>query len=435
MSDVSPSHQFDFEEDEAHDHVADQPPPLDASMVDTTHVDACMEHSEDDDDLGNEGLVDMITFLRLQSRFEALSNSHETLNQNVTMLTELIKKFRSSMQPPHAMANAPMPRASASPSSLPNVLGNANMPRATASPSHAPILDTHLDIPTKDTTELLKNLKPPVFKGEDRERNKDNEQQHSFDTIKQALATAPILAIVDPTKPFVVEIDASDKAIGAVLLREDRPIAFESKKLDKAQQNYSVYERELYAIIYGLKKWRHYLYGAQFDIVFDQESIQWFTQQTDLKSRKARWAEILQEYDARLRYRKGRYNVVANTLSKMPEINSLAFTEIKSDFLDSLKGLCELAESYSKVWSHVKTRDPSHSNAASASSSSTHSSPSCDELQRWKNFSIDDGYLLHKGRICVPTDKDIRRQILYECHDSPSAGHPGIRKTYALVRR
>ena len=58
-----------------------------------------------------------------------------------------------------------------------------------------------------------------------------------------------------------------------------------------------------------------------------------------------------------------------------------------------------------------------------------------DELQRWKNFSIDNGYLLHKGRVCVPQDTDIRRQILYECHDSPSAGHPGIRKTYAHVRR
>ena len=41
-------------------------------------------------------------------------------------------------------------------------------------------------------------------------------------------------------------------------------------------------------------------------------------------------------------------------------------------------------------------------------------------------FSINDGYLLHKGRVCVPLDSDTWRQILYECHDSPSAGHPGI---------
>ena len=60
------------------------------------------------------------------------------------------------------------------------------------------------------------------------------EQQRSFEKLKVALATAPILAIVDPTKPFVVETDASDGAIGTVLLQDGKPIAFESKKLDKA---------------------------------------------------------------------------------------------------------------------------------------------------------------------------------------------------------
>ena len=158
--------------------------------------------------------------------------------------------------------------------------------------------------------------------------NWGKDQQSSFNQLRLALATAPLLAIVDPHQPFVVETDASARAIGAVLLQDGRPVAFESKKLDSAQQNYSAYERELYAIIYALKKWRHYLYGAQFEVIFDHESIKWFTNQSDLKGRKARWAEILQEYDCKLRYRKGRYNVVADALSRMPEINSLLFTEL-----------------------------------------------------------------------------------------------------------
>ncbi|MCO5553835.1 hypothetical protein L7F22_007361 [Adiantum nelumboides] len=78
------------------------------------------------------------------------------------------------------------------------------------------------------------------------------EQQQSFEKLKVALAFAPILTIVDPTKSFVVEIDASDRAIGEVLLQDGRPTAFESKKLDEAQQNFYVYERELYAIIHAL---------------------------------------------------------------------------------------------------------------------------------------------------------------------------------------
>lgn len=74
--------------------------------------------------------------------------------------------------------------------------------------------------------------------------------------------------------------------------------------------------------------------------------------------------------------------------------------------------------------------DPSHSDV-NEDVHFTHGSPlTSDELNRWKNFTIDNGYLLHKGRVCVPSDLDTRRQILYECHDSPSASHPSIRKTY-----
>ena len=98
-------------------------------------------------------------------------------------------------------------------------------------------------------------------------------QQRNFDKLKEAIATAPLLAIVDPYKPFVLETDASSQAIGAMLLQEGRPVAFESKKPNKAQQNYSTYEHELYTIIHALKKCRHYLYGAQFEILFDHESI------------------------------------------------------------------------------------------------------------------------------------------------------------------
>ena len=131
------------------------------------------------------------------------------------------------------------------------------------------------------------------------------EQQRSFDRLKLAIATAPLLSVVDPHKSFVVEIDASATAIGAVLLQDGRPVAYESKKLNDAQRNYSAYERELFAIVHALKTWRHYLYGAPFEVLFDHKSIKWFLSQKDLKGRKARWAEFLQEFDCTLRYRKG----------------------------------------------------------------------------------------------------------------------------------
>ena len=96
------------------------------------------------------------------------------------------------------------------------------------------------------------------------------------------------------------------------------------------------------------------MYGATFDVLFDQESIKWFTGQKDLKGRKARWAEILQEFDCNLRYRKGRYNVVADALSRMPEVETLSFTKIKSTLLDSLRGQYEHDQSYKDVWNTVE---------------------------------------------------------------------------------
>ena len=84
--------------------------------------------------------------------------------------------------------------------------------------------------------------------------------------------------------------DASDRAIGVILLQDKKPIAFESKKLDKAQQRYFVYEREIYAYVHALNKWIHCLYGAQFEIVFDHESIKWFIQKTNLKGKKYQWS-------------------------------------------------------------------------------------------------------------------------------------------------
>ena len=81
------------------------------------------------------------------------------------------------------------------------------------------------------------------------------EQQPSFDKLKVALANAPTLAFVDPHKPFVVETDASAKAVGVVLIQDGHPVAHKSKKLNCSQQNYLAYEHELFAIIYALRKW------------------------------------------------------------------------------------------------------------------------------------------------------------------------------------
>ena len=101
------------------------------------------------------------------------------------------------------------------------------------------------------------------------------------------MCKAPSLLLPNPLKPFQVETDASDYAIGAVLYQDGKPIAFESKKLDSAQCRYTVQEKELFAVIHALKTWRHYLYGNHFVVTTDHESLKYFCDQQDLKGHKA----------------------------------------------------------------------------------------------------------------------------------------------------
>ncbi len=126
--------------------------------------------------------------------------------------------------------------------------------------------------------------------------------------------------------------------------------------MDRAQRNYSAYERELLAIVHALKKWRHYLYGATFEVRIDHKSLKRLSSQNELKGRKARWAEILQEFDLQIRYQRGKFNVVVDALSHMPQINELSFTTFKNNFLESLKGLCEHDVSFTEIWRAVRDR-------------------------------------------------------------------------------
>ena len=123
--------------------------------------------------------------------------------------------------------------------------------------------------------------------------------------LKEAITTAPVLQIADPTKPFVVTTDASGVAVGAVLEQEDadgrlHPIAFTSQKLRAEQRHYEVRDLELLAIVHALKIWRPYLLGQKVRVLTDHmplESIQKREMDPSLKSRTLRAIEYLQAFD------------------------------------------------------------------------------------------------------------------------------------------
>ncbi|KAL0415947.1 UNVERIFIED_CONTAM: Transposon Tf2-12 polyprotein [Sesamum latifolium] len=109
-------------------------------------------------------------------------------------------------------------------------------------------------------TDLLKNMET---------WNWTPQYQESFDRLKRAMVTDPVLALSDMSKPFVVETDASDFALGGVLMKDGHPVAFESRKLKDVERRYSVHEKELLAVVHCLRLWRHFLLGSPFVIKTD----------------------------------------------------------------------------------------------------------------------------------------------------------------------
>ena len=99
----------------------------------------------------------------------------------------------------------------------------------------------------------------------------------------------PVLTLLDIEKPFEVQTDASDFAIGGLLLQGRHPIAFESRKLSETERRYTAQEKELLAVIHYLRVWRHYLLGSNFVVKTDNTVISHFLTQPKLTVKQARW--------------------------------------------------------------------------------------------------------------------------------------------------
>ena len=121
---------------------------------------------------------------------------------------------------------------------------------------------------------------------------------------------------------FILRTDASGTAIGAVLSNSnDKPVAYASRTLNKAETNYCTIERELLAITWAVKKFRPYPFGRCFDIFTDHRPLIYLFGMANPSSRLTKFRLLLEEYDFTVKYIKGKENVTADALSRI-EISS-----------------------------------------------------------------------------------------------------------------
>ncbi|GJW63389.1 putative reverse transcriptase domain-containing protein [Tanacetum coccineum] len=186
----------------------------------------------------------------------------------------------------------------------------------------------HVD-PSK--IEAVKNWKAP------RTLTEGKEQELAFQTLKDMLCNAPVLALLDGPKDFVVYCDAFGIGLGCVLMQRGKVIAYASRQLKIHKENYTTYDLELGAVVFALKIWRHYLYGTKSVIYTDHKSLHHIFSQKELNMRHRRWIELFSDYDCEIHYHLGKANVVVDALSRKERVKPKRVRAINMILQSSIK--------------------------------------------------------------------------------------------------
>jgi hypothetical protein len=163
--------------------------------------------------------------------------------------------------------------------------------------------------------------------------------EESFQELKKRLTTTPILAEPETGKDYTVYCDASKNGLGCVLMQDRKVIAYGSRQLKPHEVNYPTHDSELAAVVFALKKWRQFLYGAKCELYTDHKSLKYFFTQKELNMRQRRWLELIKDYDLTINYTPGKANVVADALSRKSTETQLMTRELPEELLKDLERL------------------------------------------------------------------------------------------------
>lgn len=148
-------------------------------------------------------------------------------------------------------------------------------------------------------------------------------EQESFDDLRSAILGRDILSYPDFTKPFELTTDACNYGMGAVLAQRNeqgqaKPVAFAAKTFSHAEENYPITEKELCAVVWACNHFRVYLESRRFQLFTDHKALNWMLTTSKLNPKMARWVTTLQGFKFDISHVKGKNNVVADALSRLP---------------------------------------------------------------------------------------------------------------------
>jgi len=288
-----------------------------------------------------------------------------------------------------------------------------------------------------------------------------NEAETAFKELKHRFTSAPILAHFDAQRPVIIETDASDFAIGAILSQRDEekrlhPVAFHSQKFTPAEINYEIHNKELLAIVDAFKHWRRYCEGAthQVQVFSNHQNLEYFTTTKVLNRRQVRWAQELAGVDFRIYYRPGTQNGKPDALSRRSEyrpekggienqpitavLQESHFAEPNRQGQSFICSSARLASLPSRKWSEdflAKVREEGKKDEAYKQARKQE--VAVDELsskdRKVGEMEYKDDLLYRGNLLWIP--KGLVQRILESEHDTKVAGHMGQDKTIELIRQ
>lgn len=268
-------------------------------------------------------------------------------------------------------------------------------------------------------------------------------QRTAFQETKRAMRRANFLVHYDPQRPLRLECDASAEGIGAVLSHRiqgvDHPIAFRSRTLTSAERNYSQLEKEALALVFGVVKFRDYLFGNKFTLVTDHKPLTGLLGPDKpipqmAAARIQRWALLLAAYQYDLEYRKGELNANADALSRLPlPVRDNGWENELAEYVLHAQAMDDFALSAQSISDHT-SKDDVLQQVKTWILQGWPRRLGSEEQQyqpyfaRRHELAVSNGILYWGHRVVLP--KAARQFVLKELHDT----HPGITAMKNLAR-
>ena len=280
---------------------------------------------------------------------------------------------------------------------------------------------------------------------------------NALNQLINIVTSSPILIPPNPDRQFVLEVDASQYATGAILYQADpvhtdrkgRPIlracGYHSQTFSATEQRYPIYDREYLAVIRGLRHWSYLLKGTAHPVIIltDHRNLLFYQEPHKLSNRVAGWVNEQSQYNLKIAYKPGATNR-ADALSRRPDYapdasNDDPIIALPADLFITPETLKNVPVIEIKQPHHIRVTEATEDDLMGAdleSSIIAAQSEHQDTLERWHRahgLETHSGLWWKEHALVVVGNDNLRKGVTHLFHDSPTAGHPGIAKTTALV--